>query len=77
MIRLDKIRSMTDEELRNYLKGLTEKKDNKCCKCGANGNFAIFIKNIKEYQQKKLCCLCNKCYEELLDYLEIDDIIWG
>ena len=76
MINLEKIRNMDDEQLSNYLKSLTNKNKNYCVKCGKTGEFTLFVKNIKEYQQKKLCSLCKNCYNELLKQLEMDDIIW-
>ena len=73
---LEKIRSMSDEELESYLKAISNKKSVRI-KCGqARPNYTINISNKKKMQQKKLCSLCNDCYIDLLDYLGTCDIIW-
>ena len=75
-MNLEKIRNMNDEELKKYLKSLSNK-NNACTKCGKKEpNFTINIKNKELFQQKKLCHLCNDCYVDLLDYLGVCDIIW-
>ena len=74
---LDKIRNMTDEELARYLKRLSNNRgDRTCSKCGKTANFVVKIENTEAFQTKKLCGLCDKCYQELLNYLELYDIIW-
>lgn len=74
---LIKIRSMTDEQLKAYLEAISSRKDNSCIKCGKqNANYTINIKSKKHQQQKKLCSLCNVCYEKMLKDLELEDIIW-
>lgn len=73
---LEKIRSMSDIELTNYLKSISSKKSMNCYKCGKNGNYTLNIKNGRASQQKKLCTLCDGCYKKLLEYLNITDIIW-
>ena len=73
---LEKIRNMNDEELKKYLKSLSNK-ENVCVKCDKKKpNYTINIKNKKIYQQKKLCSLCNDCYNDLINHLGICDIIW-
>lgn len=75
---LNKIRNMNDEELQRYLSSISSRKDSSCYKCGKNNaNYTINVKSKREAQQKKLCCLCNKCYNELLEKIEINDIIWN
>lgn len=75
-MNLDKIRNMNDEDLKKYLLSLTNK-NTVCAKCKKNNpNYTVNIRNKKELQQKKLCHLCSKCYEEFLDYLGVCDIIW-
>ena len=74
---LDKIRKMDDTELENYLKNLTKRNSTNCVKCGkASSNYTMNIQNKKQIQQKKLCCLCEDCYTDLLDYLGTTDILW-
>lgn len=76
-MELDKIRSMNDEQLTKYLKSLSNKRLDTCIKCGSlSTNKAILIHNKKARQQKKLCNLCDKCYESILEYLEVADVIW-
>lgn len=73
---LEKIRKLNDEDLKKYLKSLTNK-NIMCAKCDKkNPNYTINIRNKGIYQQKKLCDLCNGCYESLLDYLGVCDILW-
>ena len=74
---LEKIRKMNDEELRGYLKIISERQNLNCIKCKEDdANYTINIKNRQKYQQKKLCNLCENCYNELLDYLGVCDILW-
>lgn len=76
-MKIDKIRQMTDEELKEYLKNLTSKRKDMCIKCGETEvRYAVYIQNRDRLQQRKLCNICDKCYEELLDYLETEDVIW-
>ena len=73
---LKKVRSMNDEELTNFLKSLSSKNTN-CCKCGKMcTKYTLNIQNRKKIKQTKLCNLCDECYTNLLDYLEISDVIW-
>lgn len=75
-IKLDKIRNMNDEELKKYLKNLTEKKPI-CLKCGKlRPNYTININNKSAAQHKKLFSLCDKCYSEFLEQMGIQDIDW-
>ena len=74
---LDRIRKMDDAELQAYLKSLADRKSSNCVKCGkVNADYTINIRNNNKFQQKKLCSLCEECYEQLLDTLKITDIIW-
>lgn len=74
---LEKIRKMNDEELSLYLKSLSSRNTNSCLKCGkAHPVYTINLQNKKKAQQKKLCSLCENCYDELLSYLGCADIIW-
>lgn len=75
---LNKIRNMNDEELQRYLNSLSSRKDNSCYKCGKNNaNYTLNVKSKKQEQQKKLCSLCNDCYNKMLEKMEIEDIIWN
>lgn len=74
---LNKLRGMSDEELKHYLKCLSGRAGYNCIKCGkANSNYTMNIQNKKKSQQKKLCTLCESCYNDLLDYLGTYDIMW-
>ena len=75
-IDLNKIRNMSDESLYNYIHRLSKRRGNTCLKCGKQANYTLNIQNKKAYQQKKLCVLCEDCYDDLLDYLDCMDIIW-
>ena len=76
-MELSKIRAMSDSELENYLKSLSNKRLNVCLKCGGSKiRYTINVQNKKKIQQKKLCNLCEDCYNDLLDYLGTCDIIW-
>lgn len=74
---LNVIRSMNDDELNKFLRGLTQKHSTSCMKCGkSNANYVINIQNKAKLQQKKLCSLCDDCYQDLLKKLETSDIMW-
>lgn len=74
---LNKIRSMNDTELQAYLKSLADRKSSNCVKCGkANADYTINVRNNNKFQQKKLCSLCENCYNNMLDNLGVSDIIW-
>ena len=74
---LGKIRSMSDEELTEYLNKLANSKNSKCAKCKSlEPQYNINVQNKEKYQTKKLCGLCENCYKELLQYLQIEDIDW-
>lgn len=74
---LSKVRNMNDEELTKYLKSLSARNSSNCLKCGKqNAIYTINLQNKKKAQQKKLCSLCESCYDELLDYLGCADILW-
>lgn len=80
---LDKIRNMSDEELRCFMNNLSQRNNIFCSKCGnvvnprirKNINIGIYDKHIGQ-KTKKLCSLCNECYVDLLDYLGVPDIEW-
>lgn len=74
---------------RNYLKYKNEKTTKKygllknqkniyfCCHCGNLTPFPIDRVRIIKYENnsyRKLCNLCNNCYEKVLQFLEIGDI---
>lgn len=82
-MNLDKIRNMSDEELKSFMNELSQRNNIFCSKCGnvvsskdrKNINIGI---NDRGYQKaRKLCSLCNSCYVDLLDYLGISDIDWS
>ena len=73
---LDKIRKLNDEDLKKYLRSLTSKKG-ACIKCGkGQPTYIVYIHSKERAQQKKLCLMCDDCYNKLLDYLGICDIDW-
>ena len=75
-MNLDNIRNMNDEDLKKYLKILTDRKKSNCSFCGKKGIYTINIRNSEVYQQKKLCSMCESCYKKMLEYLKLEDIIW-
>ena len=82
-MNLEKIRNMSDEELRTFMNELSQRNNIFCSKCGdvVNSrerkvlNVAIYDRTIGQ-RARKLCSLCNNCYVDLLDYLGIPDINW-
>ena len=80
---LDKIRNMSDEELRCFMNNLSQRNNIFCSKCGnvinprirKNINIGIYDKHMGQ-KVKKLCSLCNECYVDLLDYLGVPDLEW-
>lgn len=76
-MNIDKIKNMTDEELETFLQRITFKKNNNCIKCGSIDTAKVIkIENKDLFQTKKLCNICDKCYKELLEYLNTPDIDW-
>ena len=74
---LKEIREMSDAELEKFLKSLKIRHNSNCVKCNKpNSNYVMNIQSKKKLQQKKLCCLCESCYSDLLDYLGTADIMW-
>ena len=72
----DKIRSMSDEELKWFLKGFAKRGSYVCQKCKGTSNKVIKIENKDTMQTKALCGLCEDCYMELLEYLGTYDLGW-
>lgn len=77
---LDKIRNMSDEELRKFLNKRIQKKEwQVCVKCGKdtyskNERVGLYVYKGCYVQNYKLCNLCLYCYSDLLDYLGVNDI---
>lgn len=69
------IRNMSDNELRRFLNNVSQRNCQVCCKCGKatikENRIGLYV---FRYENRKLCTLCNDCYVNLLDYLEISDI---
>lgn len=81
-MNLEKIRSMSDSELRSFMNELSQRNNIFCSKCGnivnSKNRKTINIGiNERGYQKvRKLCSLCNECYIDLLDFLGVSDIDW-
>ena len=75
-MKLDKIRNMSDEELSKLLKQLSTRGSKSCTKCGKPADFIIKIENQATFQTRKLCGLCEECYDDLLSDLGLYDIDW-
>lgn len=80
---LNKIRNMSDNELRSFMNELSQRNNIFCSKCGnvvspknrKNINISIYDGHAGQ-KARKLCSLCNSCYTDLLDYLGVSDIEW-
>lgn len=80
---LNKIREMSDIELRTFISTVTQRNNIFCAKCGGIIsskdkkiiNVSIYDKHNGQ-KSKKLCILCNDCYVDMLDYLGVSDIQW-
>lgn len=72
----DKIRSMSDGELDIFIEGLKGRSLKKCTRCGKEARKVIKIENKDSVQTKALCGLCNGCYAEILEHLELFDLGW-
>ena len=78
------LRDKTDKEKLEWLEKLSHTPNLRtpcCCQCGAIVGYADRKTiNVGIYDQKygqkvkKLCTLCNKCYEGLLLYLGVPDV---
>ena len=76
-MKLNEIRNMSDEELKNYLNNLSGNKLHSCPKCGSLvTRKSVIIYNKDLLSQKKLCYICDKCYLELLNFLNVSDVFW-
>ena len=76
MNNLDKIRSMSDEELEAYMRKLLLTKHTNCIVCGYYSTKTVYIRNELTFQTKKLCKICDKDYERLLEFLNAVPIKW-
>ena len=79
---LDKIRNMSDKDLKEFLSNIKSK--NHCDKCGniidKKDRKVINVTVYDRYsgqKSKKLCCLCDNCYSDMLDHLSVCDVDWG
>ena len=74
-MNIDDIRNMSDADLRRFLNTVSQKNSQICCKCGViparKNRIGIYV---FKFENKKLCTLCNNCYTDLLEYLEVSDI---
>lgn len=72
----NKIRNMSDKELAIFIEGLKGRSLKRCTKCGGEVRKVLKIENKDSIQTKALCGLCNGCYTEILEYLELFDLGW-
>ena len=74
---LDKIRQMDDEELTKLLRKIPSYNTTRfCAKCKSFSIYNIKIERPNKFQTRKLCGLCQKHYDKLLEFLKVDDIDW-
>lgn len=72
----NRIRNMSDRELNIFINGLKGYNLKECKKCGQPSKKVIKIENKESVQTKALCGLCNGCYAEILEHLELFDLAW-
>lgn len=72
----DRIRSMNDKELAQFLRDLSNRDTTKCSKCGQIPKYVVKIENTETFQTKKLCAICDECYKQLLMELNTFEILW-
>ena len=68
---------ITEEDYKEYVSLILQKDVNHCCKCGKPTPFKYERTGLGKYDcgtYTKLCNLCNDCYSDLLEYLEIGDV---
>lgn len=71
------IRKMNDRELAEFLRGISNRDTSKCSRCNRAPRYHIKIENLKTYQTKRLCTICEDCYKQLLKDMKAVDIIWN
>lgn len=70
------IKQMTDKELNSFLAKIQKNERRICAKCG---DFVLNKRTIivrKEQTTRTMCVLCENCYADLLEFLEINDAAW-
>ena len=76
MTDLDKIRNLSDEDLKKFLKNMEKRDTNSCPACGKRTTKIIKVNNTETFQTKMLCGLCDEHYEQFLDQFKILPIMW-
>jgi len=82
-MNLDKIRNMSDNELRSFMNELSQRNNIFCSKCGnvvssrSRKTINVGINENGVQKTRKLCSLCTMCYVDLLDFLGMEDIDWS
>lgn len=77
MPNYNQIRNMSDKELNAFLVDIQRSDKRICQKCG---EFILDKRTLsvrKEYLTRTLCILCENCYSDLLDFLNINDVNWN
>lgn len=75
-MNLNDIRNMSDKELNSFLSKVQKDERRVCAKCT---EFIVNKRTItvrKDYTTRTLCVLCENCYTDLLEFLQINDIDW-
>lgn len=77
-VNLEKIRKMSDEDLKKYIDYLQNKAGQVCSKCySTDVKYFVYIKQNNQFpSMRKACAICENCYNELMDYLEVKPIEW-
>lgn len=78
-VDLEKVRNMNDEELNNYLTYLRKENKQACARCYAPiSGYEIFVRHNKKgyLSTRKLCSICENCYNEMINFLNVEPINW-
>lgn len=73
---LDKIRNMSDEDLKKFLRSMEKRDTVTCPACGKRGIMIVKVNNTETYQTKTVCSLCKEHYEEFLEHFHILPVMW-
>ncbi|MEE1282776.1 MAG: hypothetical protein UHK60_11115 [Acutalibacteraceae bacterium] len=73
----DRIRNMSDEELKKFLRNISCRDTNNCINCRTKATKVLKVYNLQTEQTKKMIGFCEKCYLEFLQKNDLEDILWN